>query len=289
MDQPKRLNIDYSLENIPIPSADSYKRRLIEKVESVIRRMRWKSFFFLKGSEEVEDEGQENNNYGFKTKAYPPQVEELKPFENDLLRMVEGISFRNMSDSFQVKMKADIKDIRNSKEVIVRADKTRNLYRVEQDHYSKLLRDNVTKHYKTAPEHLYDDINCEAKSIAKRLNIDDRMETLAKTDAFLTLKDHKENFASNLPCRLINLAKPDMGRVSKQILDDIINKVRESTAVHLWKNTASVIDWFKAIPEKEDNTFICFDIVEYYPSISEKLLRNALSYASQFVDIPKTI
>ena len=147
MDQPKRLNIDYSLKNIPIPSADSYKRRLIEKVESVIRRMRWKAFFFLKGSEEVEDEGQENNNYGLcKTKACPPQVEELKPFENDLLRMVEGISFRNMSDPFQAKMKADIKDIRNSKEVIVRADKTRNLYRVEQDHYSKLLRDNVTKH-----------------------------------------------------------------------------------------------------------------------------------------------
>ena len=134
----------------------------------------------------MEDEGQENNNYGFKTKACPPQVEELKPFENDLLRMVEGISFRNMSDSFQAKMKADIKDIRNSKEVIVRADKTRNLYRVEKYHYSKLLPDNVTKHYKTAPEHLYDDINSEAKSIAKRLNIDDRMETLAKTDAFLT-------------------------------------------------------------------------------------------------------
>ena len=113
------------------------------------------------------------------------------------------------------------------------------------------------------------------------------METLAKTDAFLTLKDHKENFANNLPCRLINPAKPDMGRVSKQILDNIINIVRESTAVHLWKNTASVIDWFKTIPEREDKTFICFDIVEYYPSISEKLLRNALSYASQFVDIPK--
>ena len=56
------MNIDYSLKNIPIPSADSYKRRLIEKVESVIRRMRWKAFFFLKGSEEVEVEGQENNN-----------------------------------------------------------------------------------------------------------------------------------------------------------------------------------------------------------------------------------
>ena len=72
MDQPKWLNIDYSLKNIPVPSADSYKRRLIEKVESVIRRMRWKAFFFSKGSEEVEDEGQENNNYGFKTQSMPP-------------------------------------------------------------------------------------------------------------------------------------------------------------------------------------------------------------------------
>ena len=43
----------------------------------------------------------------------------------------------------------------------------------------------------------------------------------------------------------------------------------------------------KQSPKKKDKTFICFDIVEYYPSISEKLLRNALSYASQFVDIPK--
>ena len=79
---------------------------------------------------------------------------------------------------------------------------------------------------------------------------------------------------------LVCMADPDMGRVSKQILDDIITEVRESTVVYLWKNTASVIDWFKAIPEKEDNTFICFDIVEYYSSISEKLLRNTLSYAS---------
>ena len=36
----------HSLGNIPIPSADSYRKRLVEKVKSVIRRMRWKAFFF---------------------------------------------------------------------------------------------------------------------------------------------------------------------------------------------------------------------------------------------------
>ena len=81
----------------------------------------------------------------------------------------------------------------------MQADKTRNLYSVENDQYKKLLRDNVTKYYKTAPEEKYDDINIEAKSIANLLGIDTRMETLAKTEAFINFKDHKENFTSILP------------------------------------------------------------------------------------------
>ena len=75
-----------------------------------------------------------------------------------------------------------------------------------------------------------------------------------------------------------------MGRVSKRILDNIITKVREATAVKLWKNSASVIDWFKNITEKGNYTFVCFDIVEYYPSISPTLSSNAMSYAKQFIE-----
>ena len=82
MDQPKRINNDYSLKNTPIPSADSYKRRLIEKVESVLKRMSWSAFFFLRGSEMVEEE--ESNNYGFRSRTCPPQIEELMPFEDDI-------------------------------------------------------------------------------------------------------------------------------------------------------------------------------------------------------------
>ena len=38
---------------------------------------------------------------------------------------------------------------------------------------------------------------------------------MAKREASITLKDHKENFKNSLPCRLINPAKSEMGLVSK--------------------------------------------------------------------------
>ena len=50
MELPRKVNLPYSRKNIPIPAADEYRRKLIEMTESVIKRMRWKAFFFLRGS-----------------------------------------------------------------------------------------------------------------------------------------------------------------------------------------------------------------------------------------------
>ena len=52
-------SFNYSLKNIPIPDSTSYKLLLIETIESFIKRIRWKAFFFLKDSEK---ETNENNN-----------------------------------------------------------------------------------------------------------------------------------------------------------------------------------------------------------------------------------
>ena len=46
-----------------------------------------------------------------------------------------------------------------------------------------------------------------------------------------------------------------------------------------------MIKWFKSLDNKDSLTFIQFDIVEFYPSISEKLLREALNYAKEFIKI----
>jgi hypothetical protein len=98
----------------------------------------------------------------------------------------------------------------------------------------------------------------------------------------VTLKDHKPNFTNSPTCRLINPSKSEIGIVSKQILERINNKIIAATKLNQWKNTASVINWYKNIPNKSNQSFICFDINEFYPSISEELLRKALKFASKY-------
>ena len=54
-----------------------------------------------------------------------------------------------------------------------------------------------------------------------------------------------------------------------------------------WRNTKSVIEWFKAIKNK--SSFIKFDIVEFYPSISKELLPKAIEYAQSVRTIEEKV
>ena len=111
------------------------------------------------------------------------------------------------------------------------------------------------------------------------------MECLANQQAFVTLKDHKDNFQNNPTCRLINPAKSEMGLLSKQILERINNKIRNDLGVNQWRDTSSVIQWFLSIKDKKQCTFTVFDIEEFYPSISENLLNKAVEFAKNYSEI----
>ena len=87
-------------------------------------------------------------------------------------------------------------EIKHSRNIYVFADKTNNVYKMPTSEHNKLLKENVTKTYKKAPEKLQKSINLEAKSIATNLKLSDRIEKLAEAPAYITLKDHKENFRS---------------------------------------------------------------------------------------------
>ena len=76
-----------------------------------------------------------------------------------------------------------------------------------QKNIKKLLFNNITKSYRKSTKRLEKAINMEAKHISKKLELDNRIEGLAKNPAFISLKDHKPNFQSSLPCRLINPPK----------------------------------------------------------------------------------
>ena len=151
--------------------------------------------------------------------------------------------------------------------------------------YNKLLKDNLTKTYKHAPPELEKSINLEAKHIATNLKLDDRIERLARTPAYITLKHHKENFHVNTPCRFINQCKSEIGKISKQLLEKIDNQLLEKLNINQWRDTNKVIDWFVNLKGKQNSKFIQLDIKEFYPSITERTVDKAISFASEHTTI----
>ena len=92
----------------------------------------------------------------------------------------------------------------------------------------------TTKTYKCGSEDNISEIDSELKYIADNLSIGNPIECMKKRKAFISLKDHKENFESNPKCRLINPAKSDSGKISKLILDKINMQLRTILNVNQW-------------------------------------------------------
>ena len=101
------------------------------------------------------------------------------------------------------------------------------------------------------------------------------------------MKDHKENFVNHSTTRLINPAKNGIGRISKSILDKINICLCEKLKLNEWKNTTDIINSFEKIDEKHLHTFPIFDIKDFYPSIKEILLKNAIRFAAEHANISK--
>ena len=80
------------------------------------------------------------------------------------------------------------------------------------------------------------------------------------TDAFITLKDHKPNFTTNTKCRLINPSKSKLGKVSKFLIEKVNAIIRYKSLVDQWRDTETVINWFKNINSKSNCIFMQFDI-----------------------------
>ena len=53
------------------------------------------------------------------------------------------------------------------------------------------------------------------------------------------------------------------------------------------ENTISVIKWFENINNKRLHKFLQFDIKDFYPSIKETLLNEAIQFAKEHVPITR--
>ena len=273
--------LGYSTKNIPLSKQDVYIKTLIYNSEQFLRRLRWKVFHYLSP--------QENNElketFGFRSPKLPPKNQLLEGFEKDLYHMINSIEFRKVNCDFQKKLQSDLKTFRQSPKVFVKADKTKNIYEIGKDEYKKLLRDSVTNTYKKCNLTEVSNTNTQAAEIVEKLDISDRVQCIAEKSAFITIKDHKPGFPNEVKCRLLNPCKSEIGKISKKYLENINKSVREATNLNQWRNTDNVLHWFKNIEQKNRCKFIKFDIVSFYPSISEDLLLKALDYAKQHTNI----
>ena len=141
--------------------------------------------------------------------------------------------------------------------------------------YDKLLTENITKAYQLAQaktERSTISIVCELKEIADDLNITNQVEKMTQTQACISIKDRKDDFENNTKSRLIKPAKNDLGKVCKSILDRINKEIREQTIANQWSNSNDTIAFFNSINDKNRHTFLSQDILDFYPSISEKLI-----------------
>ena len=161
------------------------------------------------------------------------------------------------------------------------------MYRLEKEQYQKLLQDEVTSKYKKANRKLEHRINTAGKKFAKDKKLLEKMEVNAKNECFITLKDHKDNFANNPKTRLINPAKNEVGRVSKVILANINKELVTKLQLNQWQSSTNVINWFNSIDNKHECKFIVFDIEQFYPSIKESVLMKALEFAKIHTKILK--
>ena len=258
------------MKNIPIPSEKDFKIEFLNSIHSLDNRMRWRALHYL-NPQTVKNT---KETYGLNTSSTPPFIKELKSFQAGLCDIARNLKFRKVRENFQKKLKDDLKDIKNEKHVIVAADKSRNFYKMETDKYKELLENNITKDYKKADEKTIKDITKNDKQVAAILEVDDRMFCTTKRDSYITIKDHKQNFMNNTKCRLINPTKSELGRVSKQMLAQIVSDVKSKSQLLQWKNTHSVIEWFTQLKNKEKLHFVQFDVVDYYASITPTLVKK---------------
>ena len=306
----EKFDVDISLKNIGFVSHNTYENMMVDAIEDLIYRMRWKYYHFKqdkrKKSQEIihepdsqsqHDLSQEsischenmkNNCYGLRTNEQAPRDADLKPWEDDMLNIVHGLKKRDYKSVFQDKIRNIESRLRSTDKILISSDKTDNHYLITKDDYMRHLRNCITKNYRKSNIHEVEEADYQAACLAKKLDIQWRLEKTALKSAFITVKDHKEDWPSRMSFRLINPMKANIGRVSKVILERINNELRSSLGLNQVISTKQVIDWFRRIERKENKMFFQCDIENFYPSISKELLTKSLEWAKTKTFISET-
>ena len=120
---------------------------------------------------------------------------------------------------------------------------------------------------------------------SKKLLFEFRLRPTIEKPAFITIKDHNENFLKNMKCRLIDPPKTEIGRDYEYIFDWINADIRSKCKLIQLKDTTDVINWFSQLRQKNKLTFLTFDVIDFNPSISDELLNKSIEWERKHTSI----
>lgn len=144
----------------------------------------------------------------------------------------------------------DLKKINTAANIFIFGSKTKNIHETTPVIYNKLLKENITKSYEFGKDETVSNTDNELKDITSQLLASDRVEKMAKHEAFISLKNDKENFHNNLTCRFINPTKSESRKISKILLDRSNTAVSSACNVNQWQVFCKVIEWFRNMRQK---------------------------------------
>ena len=110
------------------------------------------------------------------------------------------------------------------------------MYKMKPSKYPEILKNKITDNYKLDYNNTIDQINRDTCNFANKLHINDRLGKFKKKDAYILFKDHKPHFKNKLQTRLINPSKTELGRIYKNIIQNIETNVKKANHSNLWRN-----------------------------------------------------
>ena len=73
-----------------------------------------------------------------------------------------------------MKLNKDIKEVKTSKYIWVRADKSKNMYKMKPSKYQEILKNKITDNYEIDYNNTIDQINKDTCNFSSKLHIEDR-------------------------------------------------------------------------------------------------------------------
>ena len=82
-------------------------------------------------------------------------------------------------------------DPNKSKKIWIRADKSRNIYKIDLTQYRKILHNKITEKYKLDHDVIDYQINRDTYDFTNKLDIENKLGKLNRKNAYIIFKDHK--------------------------------------------------------------------------------------------------